>query len=128
MRKMLVIDCSGSMVGNPMERIITHIGRTYPAETPWVTVGMGRLYKGTVRDLDPLRTVPGGGPELQDALRFAMAPGFHPVLVTDDCDDLTPMIEMASGRGMDLVIMEMMAGNRPYGPYEGMIAGDVTFI
>ena len=105
MRTIAVVDCSGSMTGGPLDRIIDYLQTRLPSDTMWVAVAAGRLYQGTVDKAKELLRLPGGGSELSHALRYALAPGVRPIVCTDEAEDLRPLIEMAGGRGMDLVVV-----------------------
>lgn len=87
-----------------MDRILDHVGSAHPPGTPWVAVASGRLITGTVSDLHRLKGVMSSGAEHEDAFRYALAPGTMPILCTDDNDDLRSIVEMASGREMQVVI------------------------
>lgn len=87
-----------------MDRILDHVGSAHPPDTPRVAVASGRLITGTVSDPHRLKGAMSSGAEHEDAFRYALAPGTMPILCTDDTDDLRSIVEMASGREMQVVI------------------------
>lgn len=105
MKTILVLDCSGSMSGSPQDRMIRHIEANWPADTVWTVVAMERVHSGTVADINRIRKLPMGGSEMKGALEYTLAPGVHPVVYTDDGEDLGPLVEAARGHSLDIVVI-----------------------